>query len=215
LSNAAILNPVASPAGSTTYILSAFDNKGCPKPGKDTVTINVLPEIIAYAGGDTAVVVNQPLQFNATGGSGYLWTPSTGLSRNDINNPVGLYDGSFDSIRYTITVFNESGCADSTYLTVKIFKSSPQIYVPTAFTPNGDGRNDIIKPIPVGISRMDYFRIYNRWGQLVYNTTSLGTGWDGKIAGKEQGTGTYVWLVRGVDFLGKVFVAKGMVTLIR
>jgi gliding motility-associated-like protein len=65
------------------------------------------------------------------------------------------------------------------------------------------------------MTTIEYFRIYNRWGQLVFSTTINGKGWDGRINGKEQGTGVYVWVVKGTDFTGKVVAAKGTVTLIR
>jgi gliding motility-associated-like protein len=215
LDNPNRLDPIATPVSTTSYILTVRDNIGCPKPKMDTVTVNVLPRVIAKAVADTLVVVGQPLQLNAEGGVDYFWTPPIGLNRTDIPNPVANYDGSFDSIRYKVLVLNESGCADSAYVLVRIFKTNPQIFVPTAFTPNGDGLNDVFKPIAVGISKIDYFRVYNRWGQLVFSTTINGQGWDGKVGGKEQGTGTFVWLVRGTDFTGKVVFAKGTVTLIR
>jgi gliding motility-associated-like protein len=69
-------------------------------------------------------------------------------------------------------------------------------YVPSAFTPNGDTRNDILKPIiPFG-SVLEYFTVYDRWGKLMFTTNKNGIGWDGKVAGKEQPTGTYVWICR-------------------
>ena len=215
LNNPNILNPVASPVGTTSYILMVTDILGCPKPVRDTMVVTVLPEIIPFAGNDTAVVVGQPLQFNASGGTGYSWTPATGLSNPNIPNPLAVYDGTFDSITYKLLVSNAAGCFDSAFVTVKIFKTHPQIFVPTAFTPNGDGRNDISRPIAVGMSKFEYFRVFNRWGQLVFETRRPGDGWDGRISGKEQGTGTFVWLVKGTDYTGKPFFAKGTVTLIR
>jgi gliding motility-associated-like protein len=218
LSNPNILNPIASPKSTTAYVLTVFDNIGCPKPGRDTVTVIVLPKVNAFAGKDTSVVVGQPLQFNATGGEGYTWTPPTSLSRTDIGNPVAIYNGSFDSIEYKVIVVDENNCSDSDFIKVKIFRTNPQIFVPSAFTPNRDGRNDVFRPIAVGISKIEYFRVYNRWGQLVFSTTNSGEssgGWDGKIGGKEQATGTFVWVVKAVDYTGKAVFAKGTVTLIR
>lgn len=139
----------------------------------------------------------------------------TALSNNNSKDPIGVYDGSFDSIRYKLIVTNEVGCFDSAYVSVKVFKTTPRVFVPNAFTPNGDGKNDYLRPIAVGISKFDYFRIYNRWGQLVYSWTGGETGWDGKIGGREQNTGTFVWLVKATDFTGKVFFDKGTLTLIR
>ncbi|HEX5652845.1 MAG TPA: PKD domain-containing protein [Chitinophagaceae bacterium] len=215
LTNPNILNPQAVPPRTTPFILSVTDNRGCPKPGRDTVLITVLPPIRPFAGNDTSVIVGQPLQFNASGGTAYSWSPPLGLSGTDIFNPVGNYDGSFDSIRYTVQVYNDAGCFDSASVRVKIFKTIPTIFVPTGFTPNNDGRNDVVRPIAVGIQKINYFRIYNRWGQMVFSTSTNGHGWDGRIGGTPQGTNVFVWLVSAVDYLGKPYFAKGTVTLIR
>jgi gliding motility-associated-like protein len=215
LENANTLTPIANPPGTTAYILTVRDVIGCPKPNRDTVLVTVLPKINAFAGRDTAVVVGQPLQFNATGGVAYLWSPTNWLNKTNVANPVAIYNGEIENIKYQVNVYNEANCVDSAYVSVKIYKTNPQVFVPTAFTPDGDGRNDMFRPIAVGISRIEYFRVYNRWGQLVFNTTINGKGWDGKIGGKEQSSGTFVWLVKGVDYTGKSFFAKGTVTLIR
>jgi gliding motility-associated-like protein len=215
LSNPLSLNPIATPSKTTTYIFTVTDNLGCPKPGRDTVVVTVLPKVNAFAGHDTSVVVGQPLHFNATGGVSYLWSPTTALNDPGIYNPIGVYDGSFTSIRYRVLVTNAIGCQDSAFITVKIFDVHPQIFVPTAFTPNGDGKNDVIRPIGVGIKKFYYFRIYNRWGQLVFSTSTNEDGWDGRIGGKEQGTATFVWIVAGIDYLDRSFFKKGTVTLIR
>jgi len=215
LENANTLTPLAKPPGTTAYILTARDVIGCPKPSRDTVLVTVLPKIKAFAGNDTSVVVGQPLQFNATGGVAYLWSPSTWLNKTNVANPVAIYNAEIENIQYQVNVYNEANCVDSAYVSVKIYKTTPQVFVPTAFTPDGDGRNDMFRPIAVGITRIEYFRVFNRWGQLVFSTTTNGKGWDGKIGGKEQSSGTFVWLVMGVDYTGKSFFAKGTVTLIR
>jgi gliding motility-associated-like protein len=215
LINANTLMPGASPKKTTSYLLSAYDTLGCPKPGRDTVVVVVNPEVVAFAGRDTAVVIGQPLQFGATGGVSYLWSPPLALNNINIADPKAVYNGEQDSIRYTVTVKDSAGCSDEATVLVKIFRTVPKIFVPTAFTPNGDGRNEIVLPIAVGITKMDYFRIYNRWGQLVFQTTVNGKGWDGKIKGQDQGTSTFVWIVKGTDFTGKSVFAKGSVTLIR
>jgi gliding motility-associated-like protein len=215
LNNPSSLNPIATPPGTTSYILTVRDNLGCPKPGRDIVLITVLPKVQAFAGRDTSVVVGQPLHFNASGGVSYLWSPTTSLDNPAIHNPTAVYDGSFNIITYRVLVMDAIGCVDSAFVTVKIFDVSPQIFVPTAFTPNGDGLNDVIRPIGVGIKKFEYFRIYNRWGQLVFSTSTNEDGWDGRIGGKEQGTATFVWIVSGIDYLDRRFFKKGTVTLIR
>ena len=215
LSNPNILNPVAYPTFTTNYILTATDTLGCPKPGFDTVVVTVLPKVKASAGKDTMIVAGQPLQLRASGGENYLWTPPTWLNNTSIANPVARIGPNVDSIRYRVYVTDLLGCLDSATLLVKIFKTNPQIFVPTGFTPNGDGRNDYLKPIAVGIERIEYFRVYNRWGQLVFSTSINEHGWDGRIGGKPQTTNTYVWMVKAVDYTGKSIFQKGTSTLIR
>lgn len=215
LLNANTLDPIAYPPRTTTYVLTCFDTRGCPKPGRDTIVVTVLDKIIPFAGYDTTVVIGQPLQFNAQGGDSYTWIPSTGLDNPNIQDPIGIYGPETDSIRYTVRVFNEAGCYDSASVKVTVFKTVPTIFVPTAFTPNGDGLNDEVYPIAAGMSRINYFRIFNRWGQLVFSTTKDRHGWDGRIRGAEQGTNVYVWMVSAVDYLGKPYFMKGTVTLIR
>jgi len=215
LSNASILNPIATPPRTTGYVLTVTDVLGCPKPVRDTVVVKVLPKVNAFAGGDTAVVVGQPLHFHASGGINYTWTPAVGLNRTNISDPIATYDGSIDSIRYKVMVSDEQNCLDSAFITVKIFRTKPQIFVPTAFTPNGDGKNDLFRPIAVGVKKIEYFRVYNRWGQMVFSTTVNGQGWDGTIDGKPQSTNTFVWIVQGIDYLDKPFFKKGTITLIR
>jgi gliding motility-associated-like protein len=215
LSDPSVLNPVVTPPRTTTYILTSFDNAGCPKPGRDTVVVNVRPRIRAFAGNDTVVVVNQPLQFNATGGVNYQWIPGSYLDDPNIHNPIGIYPGDIDSIMYKVIVSDVAGCDDSAFVRVYIWKVIPTVFVPTAFTPNGDGLNDVVRPICVGIQKINYFSIYNRWGQLVFTTTVNKQGWDGRIAGRLQNTGVFVWMVSAVDFLGRPVFLKGTVTLIR
>ena len=215
LTNNEILNPVATPSKTTSYILHAYDTQGCPKPGNDTVVVTVLPPIQAFAGNDTSAVIDQPLQLNASGGTHYLWSPPIGLSATNISNPVALYNETFNQVRYKVVVFNDAGCHDSAYVTVKVFNSGPTVFVPNAFTPNGDGKNDVLRPIAVGIKEIDYFRIYNRWGQEVYTTQVNGRGWDGTINGTPQPTGSYVWMVKATDYKGLPYFSKGTIVLIK
>ncbi len=207
-----IPSPVASPEVSTSYIIAVTDNLGCPKPAFDSVHIRVVPPVPAFAGNDTAVVIGQLLQLNATGAESYVWSPPTGLSNSTISNPVANLN---EDITYTVRISTEEGCFAYDSIRVRVFKTNPDIFVPTAFTPNHDGLNDQLIPIPVGISEIDYFRVYNRWGQLVFSAEDIGKGWDGRISGKEQGSDSFVWYVKGTDFTGKIVFKKGSTTLIR
>jgi gliding motility-associated-like protein len=155
------------------------------------------------------------LQLNGSGGLNYVWSPATGLSNPNISNPIGRYTASIDSVRYKLIVTDIAGCADSSFITVRVFRTNPSVFVPTAFTPNNDGLNDVIRPIAVGIQEIKYFSIFNRWGQRVFNTTADRAGWDGRINGTLQASGVYVWMVSAIDYTGAPIFLKGTVALIR
>lgn len=209
------LDPFARLIVSTPFILTAWADKGCPKPSFDTAFITVLPKIIPFAGNDTNLVVGQPVHLKASGGVKYIWTPSTGLSDGNIADPVAFYPTSSPGIRYKVKVYDIGDCVDSAYLLVKVFDTKPSVFVPNAFTPNGDGKNDRFRFIAAGIKNVEFFRVYNRWGQLVYSNPIPGPGWDGTVAGKLQDAGTYVWMIRAIDYNGAVFMEKGQMILIR
>jgi len=205
------LNTLAFPLVTTTYILLGYDTLGCPKPGIDSVIVNVHPRIIAFAGNDTSVVVAQPLHLHGTGAELIQWQPATYLDNNNIPNPVAILN---DNFRYVMKAYTADGCFALDTINIKVFKTSPEIFVPNAFLP-GTSRNNVLRPIPVGISKLDYFRVYDRWGQMVFETSEIGRGWDGSVAGKPQNSGTYIWMVSGRDFTGKKVIHKGTAVLIR
>jgi gliding motility-associated-like protein len=217
LNNAGILNPVATPFQTTAYVLSAFDNKGCPKPGKDTVVVTMLPAINASAGSDTSIVVDQPLQLHATGGIRYEWSPPGNLSAVNIANPVALFKEPVAASVYNVLVYNEANCSATASIKIKVYKTLPAVFVPNAFTPNGDHKNDLLRPIAVGIRQIEYFNVYNRWGQLVFSESSNSEsgGWNGRVGGKDQAEGAFVWVVKAIDYTGAEFIQKGVVLLIR
>ena len=212
LSNPNILNPFASPQVPVRYILTATDTLGCPKPTRDTVLVFVVPPVQAFAGNDTFIVIGQPLQLQASGGQVYSWSPPTGLNKVDIANPVATLTS---NQTYVVRVSTPEGCFAFDTVNVRVFTTPPGFFVPNAFTPNNDGRNDIFRPIAVGISKLDYFNVYNRWGQLVYSTNQLGKGWDGQLKGREQPSGVYVWVTKAQIYTGAPITQKGTVTLIR
>ncbi|MBL7732521.1 MAG: gliding motility-associated C-terminal domain-containing protein [Chitinophagaceae bacterium] len=212
------MNITAAPRRTTDYVLSVL-NAGCPNAQTDTFHVEVAPKINVFAGNDTAVVGNQPLQLNATVNDAtanvFTWTPAFGLNNAFIHNPIATLSAETGSIMYIVRATNPQGCYGEDNIIVTVFKTGPEIFVPSAFTPNGDGLNDIIRPICVGIKDLVYFRLYNRWGQLVYSTGEIGAGWDGRISGRVQDSNTYVYLAQGIDFLGNTIFRKGTTTLIR
>jgi len=215
-----VTNPVqlitsAQPPKTTAFILAAYDTRGCPKPEVDTVIITVLPRLKVNAGNDTAVVRGQPLQLNASGGVRFTWSPPVNLNNPDIADPIAVFNTASAGMQYMVTAFDSAGCSASDWIIIKIFQTGPAVFVPTAFTPNSDGLNDQLRPIGAGIKSIDYFNVYNRWGQLVFSTRHNGRGWDGRVNGMVQPTGTYVWSVSATDYLGKPYFQKGVFTLIR
>ncbi|HEX3768236.1 MAG TPA: gliding motility-associated C-terminal domain-containing protein, partial [Puia sp.] len=211
LSNPQILNPLAYPLQTTEYDLLVYDTLGCPKPGISKVIVNVNPQIIAFAGNDTSIVVNQPLHLHGSGAPSFLWFPDFGLDRNDIADPTAMLT---QNQTYIMKTFTEEGCFSYDTINVKVFTTAPDIFVPNAFTP-GNKSNNIFRPIPVGISEIEFFRVYNRNGALVYSTSQIGNGWDGYYNGKAQPVGGYVWMVQGTDYTGKLVSKKGVVLLVR
>ncbi len=205
-------DPIASPRDTTSYIVGVYEDKGCPRPAYDTVRVSVVPRVKAFAGNDTAVVVGQPLQMLATGGLKYSWNPSVFLNNGLIADPVALLN---DDVSFVVRVSTKEGCYAFDTVRVKVYKTPPEIFVPTAFTPNEDGLNDRLIPIPVGISKMVYFKVYNRYGELVFSTEEIGRGWNGMYKGRDQGNESFVWHALGVDYLGNTVFRKGQSTLIR
>ncbi len=214
LTSTTIPNPQAiNPTNSVLYTVTVRDVLGCPKPVQKIVKLNVV-KIKANAGPrDTSVVLGQPLQLFATGGSDYLWLPDNRwLSSTIIPNPIALPQS---NIEYIVQVSDANGCFAFDSIRVRLFTVKPGLYVPNAFTPNGDNNNDFFRPIALGIKSLDKFEVYNRWGQLVYSSTDLVRGWDGTFGGRPQDPAAFVWIAEATDYTGKKVKLKGTVVLIR
>jgi gliding motility-associated-like protein len=211
LSGATLQNPVASPNTTTTFYLKVRDAIGCESLSEDTVKVIVTPPIAAYAGPDTTITFGEPYQLNATGATLFSWSPSTGLSNPFIANPVATI---FADQVYNVAVSTPDGCKGSATVKLKVYKG-PDIYVPTAFSPNGDGVNDVLKVVPVGIKVFDFLRIYNRYGQLIFETKLADIGWEGRFKATEQPAGSYVYVVQGKTEKDKVVRKTGTIILIR
>ena len=211
LDNSHIANPhVNNPTAGVRYIVTVRDTLGCPKAVRDTVVVNV-DRIIAYLGAtDTSVVLGQPLQLNAYGGVNYLWTPSTWLSDPNISNPISLPQ---DNIQYFVRVSNNIGCFANGSIRVHLYKIPADLYVPSAFSPNG--LNKLFVPILRGIKSLDLFKVYNRWGQMVYSNPDPAAGWDGSFGGRPQDAATFVWYAEATDYKGIKIRKKGYVVLVR
>ncbi len=223
LSNPTIANPIVNIpfAGTYQFILNVTSTNGCKSPNSDTVSVTILPPVKVFAGNDTAITINQQLQFNAidvnnSGFTSYLWSPPFRLSNPLIKNPVASYNtvSGINGFTYTVTAKTVDGCTAKDDINVKVFVK-PEIYVPTGFTPNGDRLNDFAVAIPVGIKEFKYFSIFNRWGELVFTTANPAKGWDGTFKGKNQDPVMFVWQAEGIDYTGNTIFRKGFIMLMR
>jgi gliding motility-associated-like protein len=166
-----------------------------------------------FAGNDTIIVKGESLIFKATGGSSYRWSPGTYLNNPNIANPIGYYPDT-TRLDYIVHIESDFGCAGDDTINVWVVGQSA-IFVPSAFSPNGDGRNDVLRPIGIGYRNINYFRVFNRYGQQVYYGIHFNEGWDGRNQGQPADIGTYYWELSINDRFGKEVRMKGDAALIR
>ena len=136
------------------------------------------------------------------------------------SNTTGVFTGLSLGINYTVKAIINEACSGTQAikdftLTATAPPAKAGIYVPNAFTPNGNGLNDLLNIIVYGIKEIRYFTIYNRYGQVVFTTKDASKGWDGKFRDKIQNTGTFIWMAEAVDLSGNIIRQKGTITLIR
>ena len=173
----------------------------------------VIESFKPFAGDDTIIVKGEGILFNATGGDHYIWSPVTYLNDTNINNPYGIFPDT-GRFSYIVKVVSAYGCTGYDTINVRVVDQAA-FYVPTGFSPNGDGWNDVFRPVAIGYRSLNYFRVYNRWGQQVYYSENLTSGWDGTYNHKDCELGTYFWQISFVDRFGKQGYMKGDVTLVR
>lgn len=154
---------------------------------------------------------NQLLNARYFQGANYNWIPTSGLSDPSIRVPNFNYDRETE---YKIKITTREGCQLTDTLLVRVFLESG-IFVATAFSPNGDGQNDQLYPRLVGITTLKYFRVYDRWGQLMFETNREGAGWNGRFKGSDQPMDSYAWVAEAIDGEGKIIHKAGVSSLLR
>jgi len=193
-STAACANPLA--VTSTSIKMTVAPNT----PGVRYPTVTATPNVAL------------PLQARNLGSNyTYLWNPPIGLNFSNIQNPVFSYD---KKTEYTIKIFSPIGCITVDTLLVNLL-NTPYIFVPNAWTPNGDGHNDYLYPLTINIMQLKYFRIFNRWGQKVFETNIIGKGWDGNFGGKPQPIDVYTWTIEAISSDGYNYKLNGKAVLLR
>jgi gliding motility-associated-like protein len=190
------------------------DSNGCIATKQ--INLSSINSAKIFAGRDTFIFINQtiPLFAKNLTNSNFLnfkWIPAEGLDNAAIQNPTATIS---NNIEYIVEAATVAGCVARDTIKINVFKEI-DILVPTAFTPNNDNVNDILKAIPRGIKRLNYFTIYDRYGRIIFSTNNFSLGWDGKIKGVLQNTGSYVWQAEGIDVNENLVYRKGSFSLIQ
>lgn len=202
----------AAPPIDNLYTVIGTDSNGCKS--QDSVLVRVLLEPLITLQSDTTIIIGEEfnMRVNHVNAATWKWTPSTGLSCDNCPNPK-VYPT--EDTRYLVTISDSLGCFE---VERSIFVNVEQRFsvdVPDAFTPNGDGENDIIYPAGWGLNEILEFKIFNRWGELVFESTPSTPGWDGYYKGELQNMDTYIYFVRGRGYDEVVYTKEGYITLLR
>lgn len=192
------------------YSVIVTSNGGCI--ARDTISLTFLPKPFVDAGDHVVSDCVNPIELNGTGEGIPLWSPSAGL--NDTTN-FTIKALPEQTTIYYLTVNNGTCSAkDSVIVTAEC----SAIYIPTAFTPNNDGLNDVFKAVGRDVEQFTLW-VFNRWGEKIFETTNLNIGWDGYYKGVPAPVGLYIWQAEAFDINGKSLIPyelrKGVVSLVR
>ena len=208
---------IVSPADTSLYTVTLSDTNNCFNADTVFVFVNDTP-ILTIPANDT-ICTGQSIQAIVEGADSVVWTPSNGLSNASISNPVATPD---QSTEYMITGINlHNGCTTVKTWNITVEECPADVKVPQAFTPNGDGSNDYFTIFSKIELEEFNIKIFNRWGEMVYNSSKLDEindlqkGWDGTHKGKPQSSGTFVYYIEGKTILKDEFSLQGNVTLVR
>lgn len=196
-------------AQTTTFILTATDRvSGCQ--GSDTVIVTRYPvPVLSVTPAAASINARESVQLLASGAEYYEWSPYAGLSHPAIANPVASPEG---PVKYTVVGYNSFSCSDTAEVFIDVHET---LAIPNAFTPNGDGKNDFFAVKNMGYQGVHNFRIFDRWGRMVFETMDALRGWDGTVKGKPAAQGMYFYEIRLSLRDGNAKVFKGDVMLMR
>ncbi|MBA3649361.1 MAG: gliding motility-associated C-terminal domain-containing protein [Chitinophagales bacterium] len=208
LSSTIISNPASTPDATTTYFVKSYIGSCVDE---DTIVISVLPVPLPEAGPDVTINQGDTTQLHGSGGALYQWDPPTALSSSATAEPQA---NPLASTQYSLLVTGENGCSSKDEVTVDVTHNH-LIFVPNAFTPNGDGINDLFQFYSKGIAQILQVQVFNRWGELVFSSHGETPFWDGTYKGQPCNLDTYIYQITGESYDGNVIAEKGAVTLIR
>lgn len=193
------------------YHAFLINERGCSiATGKKDILIEIPRRGIRYQVVNAAVNVAMQLEARDFAQTA-LWSPTLHLSDPNSFKPIFKSD---EAQEYNIRLVTIGGCTTMDTQLVKVFKDI-DFYVPNAFTPNGDGLNDYLKPVAAGIKTVHYFKIFNRWGELIFDLSKDPAGWNGEYKGLPQPMQTVVWMAEGTGADGNVYRKRGTAILIR
>jgi len=217
-----ISNPVVSPAVTTTYSVVITPNVCWPDTLYTTVVVAPAPEVRVTATPGGAVAPGTLVTLDAVISNGlvlstYAWSDPSLVSCVECFKTTTTPTV---TTTYTFTATSVYGCENSATVTIVVGCENSQVYIANSFTPNGDGMNDRFYVQGKGISRVDKFLIFGRWGELVYERYNIdandpSTGWDGQYKDVMLPPGVYYYVVEATCNLGQVFTYKGDVTIVK
>lgn len=202
-------NPIATPLDTTTYQVVVTDSVYCGDTLSAKINVKPIPNVHIVTR-DTTINYGASIQLAAVGANVFSWSPVATLSNPNIVNPLA---SPTEPTTYIVTGVATDGCAASDSVTVNI-NYRGKLFVPSAFSPNGDGKNDRFKVANFTFEKILEFRIFNRWGQEVFNATD-NSGWDGTWKNVPQDMGAFEYLIRVGFPDGFIETFKGSVTLVR
>ncbi len=211
LNNPNVANPISNPLSTIRYYVTGTNSFGCVTVDSILITLAPAMDLKIVTEGDTVSCNMTSVQLHASGAQSYVWSPSEYF--NDPSNP----DPIVSPTRYTTFYLigkDKFGCTDTTSINIMVVKE-PLFFVPTAFSPNGDGHNDIFKPIIYCDFTISRFSIFNRWGQLIYTSNNQHIGWDGFFNKLQADVGTYFWYIEGQNEKREKIQRRGDVLLLR
>lgn len=217
LDNPDIANPIAAPVKTTIYTVRAWEASCLPNTNYVKVIVHPKPDVNAGKDDSTFAGKEIVLTASSSGFVSYQWSPTATLSCTDCSAPIATPRATTE---YVVTVTSDKGCKNSDSVTVFIYCHNDQVFVPNTFTPNNDGQNDIFYPRGTGMKSVTSFRIYNRWGELIFERRGFqlndaSAGWDGTYKGAQLSTDIFIYAIDGICDSGEPISWKGDVTLIR